>query len=207
MNIGLVGRKEKMITFFTSEGVPCPATAIRLLPSRVVQCKSPEKDGYFAIQVGYEEVAKEKVSRAIQGHCREAGVAYRHFKEFRLDAPPTLKVGDLLSMDVKPGDRVDVTGISRGKGFTGVVKKYHFRGGKDSHGTSVVHRRPQSIGCRWPQRVIKGKRMAGRMGHLKVTLKNLLVMKVEENRLLVKGSIAGPPGEIVWIRPARGFGS
>jgi large subunit ribosomal protein L3 len=209
MAIGLMGRKVGMTRVFTAEGNSIPVTVIEVTPNRVSQVKSPGRDGYKAVQVTVGERRPSRVTKPLKGHFAKAGVEPgRMLREFRLteeegvdiEAAHELKVG-LFEV----GQKVDVTGVSRGRGFAGVIRRHHFGGGGASHGNSLSHRAPGSIGqCQTPGRVFKGKKMAGHMGNVRRTVQNLELIKVDEERhlLLVKGAIPGAPGGDVLVRPA-----
>lgn len=203
---GLIGRKIAMTQVFDAEGCVVPCTVIVAGPCVVVQRKDASKDGYESVQLGLVEPVKVKnVPRARQGHFKKANLPpTRRLREFKLlaggDAPA---VGDKVLVTLfKPTDRVDVIGTSKGKGFQGVMKRHHFRGGAASHG-SMFHRAPGSIGSSaFPSRTFRGMRMAGRMGGDRVTVKNLEVMRVDEenNLLVVKGAIPGARGAYLAVR-------
>ncbi|GAH95973.1 unnamed protein product, partial [marine sediment metagenome] len=182
-----------------------PVTVVEAGPCIVVQRKVKEKDGYNAVQLGFEEVKETRVNKPKLGHFRKAKVSPRRYlKEFRVEDIGGLKVGDMIKVGVfKEGDLVDVAGVSKGKGFAGVVKRYGFKGGPASHGAKQWHRRPGSIGASSdPSRVFKGKKMPGRMGSEKVTARNLKLVKIDEklNLLLIKGSLPGRKGGFVAIK-------
>jgi len=184
------------------------ATVIEAVPSTVVRVKTVETDGYNAVQLGYDEVKETKVDRPTAGHYRKAGVVpHRHLFEIRVDSPEEYGVGDTLGIDIfSEGDRIDISGISRGMGFQGVVKRWNFAGGPASHG-SHFHRRPGSVGnCVKPGRVIKGKKLPGHMGARRVTVKALRVLKVdpERNLLIVKGSTPGTRGTVLELGKRHG---
>lgn len=208
MAIGLVGRKAGMTRVFTKDGDSVAVTVIEVEPNRVTYVRTPETDGYAAVQVTTGSVKRNRVSRPMAGHFAKANVeAGRGLWEFRLDAPAEeLQVGSELGLDqFEPGQKVDVRGVSKGKGFAGTIKRWNFSGQDQSHGNSISHRVPGSIGqCQTPGRVFKGKKMSGHMGHAKVTTQNLEVVRVDAERrlLLVKGAVPGPAGGDVYIRPA-----
>jgi len=209
MTIGLVGRKAGMTRVFTDAGDAQPVTVIEVLPNRVVQVKDSKADGYRAIQVTFGTRRASRLSKPVAGHYAKPGVlAGEKILEFRLaeGEGADLKTGAELKADLfKEGQVVDVTGTSIGKGYAGVMKRHGFAGGYASHGASVVHRAPGSIGQRQtPGRVFPGKRMAGRMGNAQRTEENLKVVQVdlERNLLLVSGSVPGAPGGRVVIRPS-----
>ena len=202
---GLIGKKVGMTQVYSEDGRAIPATVIQAGPCVVVQRKAKGKDGYSAIQVGLVENRKVKrVTKPMKGHFDKAGLPpCRVLREFRIEEGAEVKVGDKISVGLfSPGDSVNITGISKGKGFQGVVKRHHFRGGAATHG-SMFHRAPGSIGSSaFPSRVLKGMRAAGHMGSDRVTVKNLEVVRVDQetNTLVVKGSIPGSGGGYVVIR-------
>jgi large subunit ribosomal protein L3 len=207
MAIGLIGRKRGMTRIFTEDGVSTPVTVIEVEPNRVSQLKTVDTDGYNAIQITVGVKKASRVTKPEAGHFAKAQTpAGRNVAEFRLDETAELEVGSELKVDLfEAGQKIDVSGITKGKGFAGGMKRYGFRGGDATHGNSISHRAPGSIGqCQTPGRVFKGKRMAGHMGDKKRTLQNLSVVKVdvERNLLLVKGSVPGSAGSDVIIRPA-----
>ena len=207
MVTGLIGRKVGMTQLFAADGTVQPATVLRAGPCVVVQAKTVETDGYEAVQLGFVEVKPTKENKPSQGHFKKAGVpATRIRRELKLAVGgDPLKAGDQVNVSMfADGDRVDVIGTSRGKGFQGVVKRHHFRGGGASHG-SMHHRAPGSIGqSSYPSRVLKGMRMGGHMGAARVTVRNLKVIRVdpENNLLLVEGAVPGGPNGILMIRKA-----
>jgi len=208
MSIAIIGRKAGMTRVFTEAGESIPVTVIECTPNRVTQVKTAESDGYRAVQVTVGEVKPSRVNKALTGHYKKAGVAAgRGLWEIRVgedelkDAAPGTEIKVDAFADVK---RVDVTGTSIGKGFAGVQKRWNFGGGRASHGNSLSHRVPGSIGQRQsPGKVWKGKKMAGHMGSERVTALNLDLVKVdaEKNLLLVKGAVPGHAGADVVVRP------
>ncbi len=206
---GLIGRKISMTQVFDPEGATVPCTVLRAGPCVVVQRREKGRDGYEAVQLGYVEAVKVKnVSRARQAHFAKAGVPpTRRLKEFHLipgGADPAVGDRVLVSM-FKPDDRVDVIGVSKGKGFQGVMRRHHFRGGAASHG-SMFHRAPGSIGSSaYPSRTFRGMRMGGRMGGDQITVKNLTVVRVDEenNLLVIRGAVPGASGAFLVIRRSR----
>ena len=208
MVTGIIGRKVGMTQVFAKDGTVMPGTVIKAGPCVVVQAKTAATDGYEAVQVGLVEERPARVGKPLDGHYKKAGVPpTRVRREIKLakgaEAP---KAGDqvLVHGVFNNGDRVDVIGISRGKGFQGVVKRHHFKGGRMSHG-SMFHRAPGSIGASsYPSRVVKGMRMGGHMGSDRVTVRNLKVLRVdaENNLLLVEGAVPGGPNSILVIRKA-----
>lgn len=207
MSLGILGEKAGMITWFDAEGKALAATVLYAEPSVVTQVKSVQSDGYNAIQVGYGAVKEKHVTKPLKGHFHKAGLPLkRTLREFRIAHPEEFKVGQELSVALfQEGEFVSVSGISKGKGFAGVMKRHDFLGGPDSHGSSKWHRRPGSIGSiRATGRTFKGWRMAGHMGHQRVTVKNLKVLKVypEKNLIVVQGAVPGPRHGLVEIRKA-----
>jgi len=202
--LGMLGKKVGMTRIYSDEGNVIAVTAIEAGPCIVLQKKSIEKDGYNAIQVGFANKKDARVNRPMSGHVRAAGKGgFYHVKEFRLDEVAQYELGqEILVGDLfKVGDLVDVSGITKGRGFQGVVKRYGFRGGCDSHG-AMFHRAPGSIGCSaYPSRVIKGKKLPGRMGNALMTKKSVMVVDVrpETNVLLVKGCLPGATESVVRI--------
>ncbi len=206
-NKAVVGEKVGMTQVWDDADRVVPVTVIRVTPLRVVQVKTPERDGYHAIQVTYGEKLAKKLNQPEAGHFAKQGVAPGvKLVELRFDDISSFEVGQEIGVDAfAPGDRIDVSAISKGKGFAGVMKRHNFSGQKASHGTHRVHRAPGSIGaCATPARVFKGKRMAGRMGAEKVTTLNLTVVQanLEDGLLLVKGAVPGPKGGLVVVRNA-----
>jgi large subunit ribosomal protein L3 len=207
MTIGLIGRKRGMTRVFSEDGVSTPVTVIEVEPNRVSQLKTVDTDGYNAIQVTVGERKASRVSKPQAGHFAKAQTAAgRKVAEFRVEDIAELELGAEIKVDIfEAGQKIDVAGITKGKGFAGVVKRYGFRGGDATHGNSLSHRAPGSIGqCQTPGRVFKGKKMAGHMGDKQRTLQNLSVVRVdaERNLILVKGSVPGATGSDVIIRPA-----
>jgi large subunit ribosomal protein L3 len=208
MTIGLVGRKSGMTRVFTDDGVSIPVTVIEVEPNRVTRVKAEDADGYRAIQVTAGARKASRISKAEAGHFAKAGVeAGRGLWEFRLDeGEDSPEVGAELTVAAfEAGQKVDVTGQSKGKGFQGGVKRWNFHMQDATHGNSLSHRAPGSIGqCQTPGRVFKGKKMAGHMGAERVTVQTLEVVRVdaERNLILVKGAVPGAPGGDVFVRPA-----
>jgi len=208
MTIGIVGRKSGMTRVFTEDGASIPVTVVEIAPNRVTQIKQPERDGYGAVQVTAGSRRADKVSKSEAGHYAKAGVeAGSGLWEFRLtDGDEAFEVGAELTVErFEAGQMVDVSGRSKGKGFQGAVKRWNFRTQDATHGNSLSHRAPGSIGqCQTPGRVFKGKKMAGHMGAESVTVQGLEIVRVdaERNLLLIKGSVPGAPGGSVIVRPA-----
>ena len=210
MAIGLVGRKSGMTRIFTPEGVSIPVTVIEVDPNRITQVKTEERDGYTAVQVTTGTRKAQRVTKPMAGHCAKAGsLAGRGTWEFRLEndtAAAELTPGATLGVDqFEAGQKVDISGVSKGKGFAGTIKRWNFAGQDATHGNSVSHRVPGSIGQNQsPGRVFKGKKMSGHMGNRRVTEQNLVVVRVdtERNLLLIRGAVPGSAGADVYIRPA-----
>ncbi|HSG62913.1 MAG TPA: 50S ribosomal protein L3 [Pseudomonadales bacterium] len=207
MTIGLVGRKSGMTRIFTEDGVSVPVTVLEMSPNRITQVKTGDVDGYTAVQVTAGERKASRVSKAEAGHFAKAGVeAGRGLWEFRVDSVEEYQVGGELSVGLfEAGQKVDVTGQSKGKGFQGGIKRWNFNGLDMTHGNSLSHRSNGSIGqCQTPGRVWKGKKMSGHMGAEQVTVQTLEVVRVdaERNLLLIKGAVPGAPGGDVIVRPA-----
>lgn len=209
MTIGLVGKKKGMTRVFAEDGTSIPVTVVEVSPNRVTQVRTGDSDGYAAIQVTTGSRRTSLVNRPLAGHFAKAGVeAGEGLWEFRLEdgEGADLQVGAEIAVGhFQPGQRVDVTGTSKGKGFAGVIKRHNFRMQDATHGNSLSHRAPGSIGqCQTPGRVFKGKKMAGRMGGERVTTQNLEVVRVdaERNLLLIRGAVPGAPGGHVLVRPS-----
>ena len=209
MTIGLVGRKVGMTRIFTDDGTTLPVTVLDVSDNRITQIKTPEKDGYAAVQVAFGKRRASRVRKPLAGHLAKAAVeAGRLLKEFRADATElaSLKVGAKLGVDLfKVGQKVDVQGVTIGKGFAGVIKRHHFSSNRASHGNSLSHNKPGSTGQNQdPGRVFPGKRMAGHLGNVKRTVPNLVVVRIDTERqlLLVRGSVPGSKGRDVVVRPA-----
>jgi large subunit ribosomal protein L3 len=202
---GLIGKKIGITQSFDEEGNAFPVTIIQAGPCTVFQKKNKKRDGYSSLQLGFiEEKGLRKPNKPLSGHCQKAGVSPpRVLREMRYDEQAEVKEGDQFFVDIfVPGEKVHVTGQSKGKGFAGVVKRWKFRGGKASHG-SMFHRAPGSIGASaYPSRVIKGRRMPGHMGDQKVTARNLLVVKTdkEKNLIVLKGPVPGAKGGYLLIK-------
>lgn len=208
MAIGIVGRKTGMTRVFTADGTSIPVTVVEATPNRVTQVKTAERDGYRAVQVTVGERKASRVSKPAAGHFAKAGVAAgRGLWELRLseEAPAPELGSEITVSSFEAGQKVDVTGQSRGKGFQGVIKRWNFATQDATHGNSLSHRAPGSIGQNQsPGRVFKGKKMSGHMGDRQVTVQTLEVVRVdaERNLLLIKGAIPGAPGVDVIVRPA-----
>ena len=201
---GLIGRKLGMSQVFREDGAVIPVTAIEAGPCTVVQVKTREKEGYSAVQMGFGE--KKRLTSPEKGHLKGLG-SFRHLREFRVGEGTGIEVGQKFDVGLfKPGDIVDVTGTSKGKGFAGVVKRHHFAGGPKTHGQSDRHRAPGSIGSTTtPGRVYKGKRMAGHMGNARVTVMGQEVVQADpaRNLLLVRGAVPGHQNSLVLIQKGR----
>ncbi len=202
---GILGTKLGMTQIFTEEGIVLPVTVVEAGPVVVTQIKTTEKDGYNAIQVGFKDAKEKSLNKPQKGHLAAANVLKKHLKEFRVDSVEGYTVGQAITADLfAAGEIIDVTGISKGKGFQGPIKRHGQSRGPESHG-SRYHRRPGSMGaCSFPGRVFKNKKLAGHMGSVKVTVQNLEVVKVdaEKNLILVKGAIPGAKGSVVTIKEA-----
>lgn len=201
---GIIGRKLGMTQVFDGDGRMVPVTVIEAGPCLVVHKRTPERDGYGAVQVGFGETREQRLNRPELGHLRRAGVRpLKHLREFRVADPGQFQVGQEIKVDIfEPGELVDVTGTSRGRGFAGAIKRHGLRRGPMSHG-SKYHRRVGSLGAStYPARVFKGKPMPGRLGGRRVTVLGLSVVRVdpERNLLLVKGAVPGVRGSLLTIR-------
>lgn len=202
--IGLIGRKIGMTQIFNEDGDIVPVTVLQAGPCKVVQKKIKEKDGYDAIQLGFEQTSEKKTSKPLAGHFKKAGIEpQKILREIRVDEIDKFKENDEIKVDIFSDSKyVDIQAVSKGKGFTGVMKRWGFSGMPASHGTHRKHRHPGSIGhSAYPGRVFKGKKMAGRVGNSNVTIKNLSVVAIEQDKniLLVKGSVPGPRGSTLLI--------
>ena len=205
MKKAIIGKKVGMSQIFDEAGKVIPVTIIEAGPCVVVQKMTAEKEGYSAVQLGFEEVAEKKLSQPEQGHLKKAGVGMmKNLKEFRLEDDSKLEVGDVIKADVfAEGDKVDVTGISKGKGYAGVIKRYGQGRTPTSHGGGPVHRHAGSMGSSTdPSRIMPGKKQAGHMGVEQVTVQNLDVVKVdaELNLIAIRGAVPGPKGGIIYIK-------
>lgn len=209
---GILGRKLGMTQIWDEENRVIPVTVIQAGPCHVVQLKTPERDGYAAVQLAFGETKETRLNRPELGHLKAAGVApAKHLVELRVDDLAEFTVGQAIAVDVfAKGDKVDVTGVSKGKGFSGGMKRHNFKGQGASHGNHKKHRAPGSIGaCATPARVFKGMRMAGQMGNVRTTTLNLEVIEadLERNLLIVRGSVPGPNGGLVFVRDGVKAGS
>ncbi len=205
MKKAIIGKKVGMSQIFDETGKVIPVTIIEAGPCVVVQKMTEEKEGYNAVQLGFEEVAEKKLSQPEQGHLKKAGVGMmKNLKEFRLEDDSKLEVGDVVKADVfAEGDKVDVTGISKGKGYAGVIKRWGQGRTPTTHGGGPVHRHAGSMGSSTdPSRIMPGKKQAGHMGVEQVTVQNLDVVKVdaELNLIAIRGAVPGPKGGIIYIK-------
>ena len=204
----ILGEKLGMTQIFDEANRAVPVTAVKAGPVVVTQIKRVDTDGYAAIQIAFKEISTEKAGRPASGHFAKAGVApHRHVIEVRVDDPDAYELGQTITIaDVlEEGNKADVTGISKGKGFAGAMKRHNFKGQGASHGAHKIHRAPGAIGaCATPARVFKGKRMPGRMGGEQTTLMNIDIVQVDAERdlVLLRGSVPGPKGSIVVLREA-----
>ncbi|MCH6258340.1 50S ribosomal protein L3 [Puniceicoccaceae bacterium K14] len=206
MNNTLIGKKLGMTQVFDSDNKVVPVTVVEAGPCPVLQVKTVETDGYNAIQIGYGEKKQKRASRAAQGHAKKAGVApARTIREVRSADAPEQKAGDVLDVTLfEEGQKIDIIGNTKGRGFQGVMKRFNTKGGPASHG-SMFHRRIGSIGlCQWPGHVFKNQKMPGHMGAKQRTVQNLKIVKIipEKNLILVKGGIPGANGDTVLVRSA-----
>ncbi|MBI3045440.1 MAG: 50S ribosomal protein L3 [Betaproteobacteria bacterium] len=209
MSLGLVGRKVGMTRVFTDDGDTIPVTVVDVSNNRVTQIKTAETDGYSAVQVAYGRRRPGRVNKATAGHFAKAGVEAGHtLREFRVnvDQLANLQVGGAVGADIfKVGQKVDVSGTTQGKGFAGVIKRHHFSSNRASHGNSVSHNKPGSIGQNQdPGRVFPGKRMAGHMGAARGTVQNVEIIRIDPERqlLLIRGALPGSRGGDVTVKPA-----
>ncbi len=202
--IGILGKKVGMTRVYSELGEATPVTVIEAGPCKILQVKSVAKDGYNAIQVGFEHKKQSRINKPLSGHFQKTGSdGFYHIREFRVDDSESYKAGDDITLEAifKIGDFVDVQGASKGRGFQGVVKRHGFKGGRDTHGSNF-HRAPGSIGCSaWPSRVIKGKKLPGRMGNETVVKKNVKVIDIrsEENIIILKGPVPGAKNGLLKI--------
>ena len=210
MSLGMIGQKAGMTRIFDSTGISVPVTAISVAPNQITQIKNMDSDGYKAVQVSYGVKKESKINKAILGHYKKASVTPgKGLIEFRLNEKEIegLEVGKSIDLSLfKEGEHVDITGTTLGKGFQGGVKRHHFKTQDATHGNSLSHRAHGSTGqCQDPGRVFKGKKMAGQLGNVRNTIQNLVIIKIllDENTILVKGSIPGHDGSNVIIKPTR----
>lgn len=207
MSRGLLGKKLGMTGFFTSEGRYLPVTVIEAGPCVVTQIKTKATDGYDALQLGFGEKRKDRVNKPLQGHLKKSGDrCFQYLREFVVENPEEYNLGQEITVDMfKVGDRVDVVGTTKGRGFAGVIKRYGFHRGPMTHGSRNV-RRPGSIGCSaWPAKVIKGKKMPGRYGNDRKTVRNLEIVDIrpEENVILVKGAVPGAESGLMAVHKPK----
>ena len=204
MNKGIIGKKIGMTQIFDEIGNVIPVTVIQAGPCVVAQKKTVETDGYNAVQLGFDDVKEKHLNKAEKGHFEKAGVAFKkHLKEFRLDDVSAINAGDVITVDTFAiGDKVDVTGITKGRGYTGVIKRWNHHHLRMTHGTGPIHRQPGSMGVIDPARIFKNKKMAGQYGNEQVTVLNLKVVKIdsEKNLIAIKGAVPGAKDGIVFIR-------
>lgn len=206
---GLIGKKLGMLSFFSHNGKCFPVTVVEVGPCSIVQIKKDEIDGYNAIQLGFMEGKISKINKPLLGHFKKAGEhnkVYKVLKEFKIDNIDDYSLGEEISVNIfQVGEVIDVVGITKGRGFSGVIKRHGFKGGSDTHG-STTHRRPGSIGSSaWPSRVIPGKRLPGHYGVDKKTVKNLKILDIryDENIILLKGCVPGPTMGIIEIKKLK----
>lgn len=204
MKKGLIGKKLGMTHIFSEDGTRIPVTVVEAGPCIVIQKKTADRDGYSAIQVGFAQKDVARSGRALIGHCKQAGQgAFKYLRELRIDDIDQYNVGDTIDASMfQTGDLIDVTGVSIGKGYQGVIKRWNFQGGRSSHG-SRFHRAPGSIGCSaTPSRVFKNTKLPGHMGNAKVTIQRLKIVRVDtaDNLLLIKGAVPGSENGLVMIK-------
>ena len=204
MKKGIIGKKIGMTQIFDEIGNVIPVTVIQAGPCVVAQKKTVETDGYNAIQLGFSDAKEKHLTKADKGHFEKAGVAFKkHLKEFRLDDISAINVGDVITADTfAAGDKVDVTGMTKGRGYSGVIKRWNHHHLRMTHGTGPIHRQPGSMGVIDPARIFKNKKMAGQYGNEQVTVLNLKVVKIdaEKNLIAIKGAVPGAKDGIVFIR-------
>lgn len=207
MSLTLIGKKIGMTQFYNEANELVPVTVVEAGPCPVTQVKTVKTDGYNAVQVGFKAQKEQRMNQPALGHLKKAGVApVAYLNEFRTEGEPAYKIGDVLTVEkFAEGQRIDVIGVAKGRGFQGVMKRWDFGGQPDTHG-HMMHRRPGSIGMRQtPGHVYKGRKMPGHMGAVRRTVQNLMVVKVfgDKNILLIKGSFPGANGDTVYIREAK----
>jgi large subunit ribosomal protein L3 len=203
----MIGKKLGMTGLFTPDGKSIPVTAVQVGPCVVTQIKTVETDGYNALQLGFGEKKKSRINKALKGHLKKSGDAgFAFLREFDVNDPGQFEVGQTISLDFfNIGEHIDVTATTKGKGFSGVIKRHGFHGGKKTHG-SHSHRIPGSIGCSaWPSKVIKGKKMPGQYGNQRKTIRNLEIVDIrpQENIVLIKGAVPGSKNGIVEIKKLK----
>ena len=207
MKKGIIGRKLGMTQIFDDHGKVIPVTVINAGPCTVVQKKTVEKDGYSAVQLGYSDLPERKATKPVKGHFEAHKVSFKKYlKEFRLEDAASMNEGDIVTADTfAEGEKVDITGITKGHGYSGVIKRWNAHRLRMTHGTGPVHRQVGSMGANSdPSRVFKNKHMAGQYGHEQVTMLNLEIVKIDadNNLIAVKGAVPGPKGGIVYVRNA-----
>ena len=207
MKKGIIGRKLGMTQIFDEKGKVIPVTVINAGPCTVIQKKTVEKDGYSAVQLGYSDLPERKATKPVKGHFEAHKVSFKKYlKEFRLDDAASMNEGDIVTADTfAEGEKVDITGITKGHGYSGVIKRWNAHRLRMTHGTGPVHRQVGSMGANSdPSRVFKNKHMAGQYGHEQVTMLNLEIVKIDadNNLIAVKGAGPGPKGGIVYVRNA-----
>jgi large subunit ribosomal protein L3 len=207
MHRGLLGRKLGMSSLFSPEGQQVPVTVLEVGPCVVTQVKTRAIDGYDALQVGFVEKRAKRINKPVQGHLKKSGgQAYAFLKEISVDDPSEYTLGQALTIDMfQVGERVDISGVSKGRGFSGVIKRWGFSGGKATHG-SMFHRAPGSVGASaWPSRIIKGKKMPGHYGNSRVTVRNLEIVDIrpDQHLLIVKGAVPGCRSGLVEVRKPK----
>ena len=204
MKKGIIGKKIGMTQIFDEKGNVIPVTVIQAGPCAVVQKKTTENDGYDAVQLGFVEAKEKHITKAEKGHFEKAGVSFkRHLKEFRLDDCSVLNVGDVITADTfAAGEKVDITGMTKGRGYTGAIKRWNLHKLCATHGVGPIHRQSGSMGVIDPARIFKNKKMAGQYGNEQVTVQNLKVVKIdsEKNLIAVKGAVPGAKDGILFIR-------
>ena len=204
MKKGIIGKKLAMTQIFDEKGNVIPVTLIEAGPCVVAQKKTVENDGYAAVQLAYEDAKEKHLTKAQLGHFKKAGITpKRHLKEFRFDDVSGYEVGSVVTVDTfAAGDKVDITGITKGRGYTGCVKRWNHHILRMTHGTGPIHRQPGSMGVIDPARIFKNKKMPGQYGNEQVTILNLVAVKIdpEKNLIAVKGAVPGAKGGIVFIR-------
>ena len=204
MKKGIIGKKLAMTQIFDEKGNVIPVTLIEAGPCVVAQKKTVENDGYAAVQLAYEDAKEKHLTKAELGHFKKAGIAHKkHLKEFRLEDCSALEAGSVVTVDTfAAGEKVDITGITKGRGYSGCVKRWGHHILRMTHGTGPIHRQPGSMGVIDPARIFKNKKMAGQYGNEQVTILNLVAVKVdaEKNLIAVKGAVPGAKGGIVFIR-------
>lgn len=206
---GLIGKKVGMTQVYDEKGILIPVTVIEAGPCTVVGVRTKEKDGYSAVQVGFGSKKAKNTSKTIIGNVKQAGLEQNPpalIKEFRTESDPAMEIGSQLKADIfAEGEFLDISGTSKGKGYAGVMKRHHFKGGRDGHGGGW-HRKPGSIGCREiPGNILKGKRMPGQLGNTKTTVQNLRIVRVsaDENLIFVRGAVPGPNGGTLLVKKAK----